>query len=196
MIKKILILSFLSVFSILLSTCEQKTKYEQLLEQEYQKKANNDSLFLGYHFGMTRQEFFEHSWKLNRQGMVREGSSNQSVRYEINELKSRVKINFYPLFYQDSIYSMPVKYSYTGWAPWNRDLWADSLEKDVLKLYKERYGNQFVRLKHPEQGIPAFMMIDGNKRISIFQMNDNQTVAVEYVDLNVLNRIKKSESEE
>ena len=179
-----------SVLLILIfARCETKTKYQKLLDSHYVENAGNDSLFLGYHFGMSRQEFYDHSWELNGKGLVREGDNNESVLKEVTSLKSRAKKNFFPLFYQDSIYSMPVKYSYSGWAPWNKDLWADSLELDILALYEKRYNQQFQQVMHPEQNVPSHMLIKGNKRISIYKMDDDKTVAVEYVDLDVLQKI-------
>lgn len=171
-------------------SCEKKSAYQRLVEQKYQPGAHNDSLFLGYYFGMSREEFYDHSWSLNRQRIVREGASNQSVRYEINELKSRAIMNFYPVFYRDSIYSMPVKYSYTGWAPWNRNLWADSLENEVVDLYQDRYGHKFQKMRHPEENKPTYITIEGNKRVAIYKMDDSRHVAVEFTDLDVLNRMK------
>lgn len=188
MIKKLLLFGYL-VLLISLVSCNNRSEYERLVEQEYKAEAGNDSLFLGYHFGMTRDEFYEHSWDLNRKKIVREGNNNQSVRYEIDELKNRATMNFYPVFNSDSIYSMPVQYSYSGWAPWNRNLWADSLEKDVLNLYQERYNGRFKKMPHPEKDKMAYILIQGNKRISIHQMDDNRHVAVIYTDLDVLNRL-------
>ncbi|MDR8392518.1 hypothetical protein NC796_15290 [Aliifodinibius sp. S!AR15-10] len=193
--RKVLLIFSFALISCCYISCEQKSAYEQLVDRHYQKGTQNDSLFLGYHFGMTRDEFYDHSWKLNSQKVVREGNNNESVRYEVDNLKSRAKKNFYPLFHQDSIYSMPVKYSYTGWAPWNKDLWADSLEQDILKVFQERYNNRFQKMTHPEKGVPAHILIDGNKRIAIYQMDDNMQVAVVYTDLDVLSQIQKAEEE-
>jgi hypothetical protein len=39
-------------------------------------------------------------------------------------------------------------------------------------------------MKHPELGIPAYIMVDKNKRIAIFTKGDEK-VAVNYVDLSV-----------
>ena len=41
--------------------------------------VGNDSLFLGLKFGITMDEFFEQCRKLNKQGLVQEGSKNMSV---------------------------------------------------------------------------------------------------------------------
>ncbi len=82
------------------------------------KDVRNDSLFLGYHFGMTREDFFEHSWKLNKQKVVLNGTGAEILQTE-NALKSEAQKIFYPKFKDEKIVRMPVKYSYDGWAPWN-----------------------------------------------------------------------------
>lgn len=190
MIRKLLLLYFLSVSIIGLTACEQKSEYEQWVKQELEKNIQRDSLFLGYHFGMTRREFYDHSWKLNRQKLVMQGNNNQFVEYVVKELKHEATMNFYPDFHEEEIYRMPVIYAYEGWAPWNRNLWADSLEQDILELYKEKYGDKFIKMKHPELEVPSYIIIDGNKRIAIYQSNDSRTVAAVFTDLNVFNRLK------
>lgn len=198
MVNKILLLflSFLLWLSFI--SCEIKTDYQQLVEREYQEGAENDSLFLGYHFGMTKQQFFDHSWKLNKQKLVWQGESNRSIRYEVDYLKSRAKMNFYPVFRNDSIFSMPVQYSYSGWAPWNKDLWADSLEQDLMEHFQQKFGYDFQRMEHPEKKKPAYITIEGNKRIAIFQPDNhnNQIVALVYTDLNVVNRLNEESNDE
>ncbi|HKL19661.1 MAG TPA: hypothetical protein VJ905_11855 [Halalkalibaculum sp.] len=180
------------IISILIISCDSGTDYQRLAEKELSKGANNDSLFLGYHFGMTRQEFFDHSWKLNSQKIVMQGNRSASIRYDLDNLKYRAQMNFYPKFYGGKIFKMPVRYMYNGWAPWNRKYWADSLKKDVLATFREKYPNKFLEMSHPELEVPAHVMVDKNKRIAIYEL-DNQEVAVEYVDLSVLNDIKNEE---
>ncbi|MGD8748869.1 MAG: hypothetical protein PVI44_10405, partial [Balneolaceae bacterium] len=65
-----------------------------------------------------------------------------------------------------------------------RDLWSDSLEVKVLKKFQKIYKHKFIKMKHPELGIPAYIMVDKNKRIAIFTKGDEK-VAVNYVDLSV-----------
>ena len=180
------------ILPILAISCSSDMEYQELVEKELAQDARNDSLFLGYHFGMTRQEFFDHSWKLNSQKIVRDGKGGASIRYEVEDLKFRAHKNFYPAFYDDKIYKMPVKYMYNGWAPWNRKYWADSLKKDVLANFRKRYPNEFIEMTHPELDVPSHIMVDNNKRIAIYELN-NQEVAVDYVDLTVLNEIKNEE---
>lgn len=175
----------------LLFSCNPEPEYSELVEREMEKGIRNDSLFLGYSFGMTRQEFFDHSWNLNSRKIVTDGTGGNTVRHEVDYLKYRAHKIFYPEFYREKIYKMPVRYMYNGWAPWNRDYWADSLKKDVLRRFKKRYSNKFLEMKHPELDVPAHIMVDKNKRIAIYELNDKE-VAVDYTDLTVLNEIEKN----
>ncbi len=54
-------------------SCASKSEYHQWVDQELNKGIEMDSLFLGYHFGMTRQEFYDRSWTLNDEGKVMQG---------------------------------------------------------------------------------------------------------------------------
>lgn len=180
------------LISFLAISCNSDTEYQAIVEKELAKEARNDSLFLGYHFGMTRQEFFDHSWKLNSQKIVMQGNRSASIRYDLDNLRYRAQKNFYPEFYEGKIYKMPVRYMYNGWAPWNRKYWADSLKKDVLAEFRDKYPNRFIEMSHPELDVPAHIMVDKNKRIAIYEL-DNKEVMVDYADLSVLNEIKNVE---
>lgn len=180
------------LLSILAASCKQKTEYQKLVERELAKESRNDSLFLGYYFGMPRQDFFDHTWELNSNKTVMQGNRTASIRYDLDNLKYPAQMNYYPDFYEGKLYKMPVRYMYNGWAPWNRDYWADSLKKDVLSVFRKRYPDRFHEMNHPELNVPAYIMVDKNKRISIYEM-DNKEVVVDYTDLSVLNEIKNEE---
>lgn len=101
-----------------------------------------DSLFLGYRFDMPRERFFEHSWELNRQGKVVNGGGAEIVA-ETTLKGLRARMSFYPVFLDDRIYEMPVTYSYSGWSPWNRSLWSDSLMTDLRRHLGDSLGVRF-----------------------------------------------------
>lgn len=185
------LLFLILIFSLALTGCNQKAEYEEWAEKELEKEARKDSLFLGYHFGMTRQEFYAHSWSLNKQKKVRQGVGNKSVLYEVEELDHKAKMNFYPKFYEEKIYLMPVRYSYNAWAPWNKNLWSDSLLVDLLDLYEEKYDTDFTKIDHPDYDRTAYVSIQGNRSISMFKQDD-QNVVVTFTDLNVREKIKES----
>lgn len=174
--------------------CTRQSEYHQIVERELAKGVRHDSLFLGLELGMTSKEFYAHCWELNKKGLVKQGPENMTVEYKINgDLKHPATMNFYPSFHEDRIYEMPVTFAYEGWAPWNKDLFADSLQLDVLKLYENWYGTGFLKIEHPRKGA-AYVKVDGNRRISIYKDIDDKTVNVLYTDLRVDEKLKKEKT--
>ena len=164
--------------------CSPRSKYERLLKRELASGVKNDSLFMGIYLGMDKKEFYIHCWNLNRSGLIMQGTQNMTVKYEIKEeLRYLATMNFYPEFFHDSIYEMPVRFIYNGWSPWDKKLSSDSLQLDVLSWYKKIYGNDFIKVEHPERGI-AYVKVDGNRRITIYKENDMHVWAV-FTDMEV-----------
>jgi len=174
---------FLLLASLLIIQCQNdpRSVYQKEVAAELAKDVRNDSLFLGYYFGMTREEFYEHSWKLNKEKLVLNGTGAEILQTE-NALKSEAQKIFYPKFKDEKIVRMPVKYSYDGWAPWNRHLWADSLKYDVKSLLEKKYKIEFKELSNPNNGKKYLYHIAANKEIRISEL-DNTVVLVEYIDL-------------
>jgi hypothetical protein len=176
--KTILWLIQLLIIGSLISGCSPKAKYERRLKHELASGVRNDSLFMGLYFGMTDKDFYSQCWKLNRKGLIRQGTTNTTVEYRIkNELKYTAQMDFYPTFVHGKISEMPVRFVYSGWAPWNKVLSSDSLQIDVLKWYKKVYGDGFMKIQHPDKGI-AYVKINGNRQISIFKEDDLHVWAV------------------
>jgi hypothetical protein len=171
-------LTFILIVSSFTISCTPKMKYERQLKRELESGVRYDSLFMGLYLGMTQKDFYTHCWNLNRKGLVKQGPDNRTVEYQMRkELKYPAAMNFYPNFKDGKIAEMPVKYSYTGWAPWNKKLSSDSLQLAVLKLYKQKYGNHFIVIRHPKRG-NAYVQIKGNRRITIFKENDMTVWAI------------------
>lgn len=175
----------LMIFSFVNSGCTPKARYERKLKQELAKGVRYDSLFMGLYLGMPQKDFYTHCWELNRMGIIRQGSNNTTVEYQItNELKYPASMNFYPNFVDNRIAEMPVKFAYSGWAPWNQKLSSDSLQIDVVKWFVKMYGNHFMKVNHPKRGT-AFIKLDGNRRITIFRENEMNVWAI-FSDMSVM----------
>jgi hypothetical protein len=160
------------------TACTPKAKYERRLKRELASGVRYDSIFMGMYFGMSQIDFYTHCWKLNKQGLIKQGGNNSTVEYQVKkELKYPGTMNFYPAFADGKIVEMPVEFIYTGWAPWNKKMSADSLQIDVLNWYKKVYGKDFMEVRHPEHGI-AFIKVDGNRRITIFKQDDMHVWAI------------------
>ena len=170
------------VAGFVITGCTPKARYERMLKQETESGIRYDSLFMGLYLGMPEKEFYTRCWDLNRQGLVRQGTSNNSVLYEMkNELNYPATMDFYPRFVEGKIAEMPVQFKYAGWAPWNKKLSSESLETDVYRYFKNIYGAGFVKVRHPKRGL-AYVQIKGNRRITIF-IGDDVTVWAVLTDL-------------
>jgi hypothetical protein len=168
------------------------SEYSRLVKKELAKGTRSDSLFMGIYLGMTSKAFYSHCWDMNKKGLFTNGSNNTSVLYKIDkDLKYKASMNFYPDFYEDKVFSMWASFEYDAWAPWNKQLQADSLLPDVLKLYKKWYpeGNNFITITNKERGT-IYVKVDGNRRITIGRFDDRM-VKVDYTDLLVEEKIKQ-----
>ncbi len=169
---------------ITIVSCQQKSEYRRQLEAGLASGERYDTLFFGYHFGMTKQQFFDRSWELNKQQLVYQGPVNQTVQYDLRDgqLKLPAAMNFYPAFYKDKAWEIPVKFEYRGWAPWNKERSATALRKDVLRLLEEWHGEGFFEVPHPIDST-AYIKIDGNRRITVVRDIGDKYVNVTYTDL-------------
>lgn len=176
---------------LIIGSCTPRSKYDRKLRQELAGGVRNDSLFMGMYFGMPEKEFYLHCWELNKKGLIKQGPSNTTVEYIMkDELKYPASMNFYPSFTDGKISEMPAKFQYTGWAPWNKSLSSDSLQIDVLRWFEQKYGDQFMKIDHPQRG-SAYVQISGNRRITIFRENE-MTVWAVFTDMSVTQAVNDS----
>src|SRR5690349_18246099 len=149
-----------------------------------------DSLFLGFSLGMEKKAFYDLCWEYNRKKMFTHGPTNQNVEYRlVHELDSPVYMRFYPSFYEDKIYEMPVTFAYEHWAPWARQFKSDTLFNHVLPLFKKWYGPDFKEMDHPTMG-KVYYKMDGKRRINLF-VRDDQFVMAVFTDLKVEKELKE-----
>lgn len=181
------------IFAGIFSGCTPKSKYDRMVKHELASGIRNDSIFMGLYLGMPEKDFYTRCWNLNRKGLIRQSPRNMSVEYEMkDEFKSKATMDFYPEFVKGKIYEMPVRFIYNGWAPWNKKLSSDSLQIEVVNWVKKMYGDNFIDVKHPVRGV-AYVMVNGNRRISIFKENEMYVWAV-YTDLLVKKNVTDSTS--
>lgn len=175
-----IIITFFVGVSLLFQSCDSPT-----FNFGKNDSIQTDSLFLGFHLGMPKKDFFDQCTELNKQEKVTQGGSGSTnVEYRIkDEYDSEISMRFFPTFIDEKIFEMPVTYSYIAWAPWNRQYWAEELLPKVLERYKLVYGDDFKLINHKVQG-KVYYKIDGKRRINIF-IKDEQHVQVVFSDLRV-----------
>ncbi|MEM6320196.1 MAG: hypothetical protein AAF960_21180 [Bacteroidota bacterium] len=179
------ILFLFALFISIFTACQQKSEYHQMLERETASGIRHDTLYYGFHFGMTSKEFYDRCWKMNKEGWFRQGATNSTVYAKVTELKYPASMDFYPTFYEGKIVGMPTTFYYNNWAPWNKHLSAENLIQEVLVLMEKWYGKGFIQIKNPSKfggSTDAYVKIDGNRRITIFGKDDTK-VQVDFIDL-------------
>ena len=182
-------LTILLLIGMIFAGCGEGYRYHKLMKEELAKGVRYDSLFLGIYLGMPQKEFYMHCWQLNKKGLIRQGSNNTSVYYKMPDFKDTVEANFYPAFYKDKIWKLPVKLNFQAWAPWNREYSSDTLENDLVGKFFDWYGTGFRKVLNARNEV-AYYKIDGNRLISIFK-DDDQYVWAVFTDLIVYNELKK-----
>ncbi|CAN5565390.1 hypothetical protein BH10BAC4_BH10BAC4_15760 [soil metagenome] len=173
-------------FGLLVSSCFQ-SDYTKLVKSELAKGVRQDSLLLGIRFGDTQNDFFGKCYDLNRAGTVYEGSGAGVVRYPLmdsmfHNKPTDIRFLFKPDYDEKQVISQMVyDISYSGWAPWNKDLQSDSLKPKVIKLLMNWYkGNEFIPVE--VEGEDLLVKVDGNRRMLVY-IFDTQTVVVKIQDL-------------
>jgi len=181
-----------SVWLLPVFSCNSDSRrYDKLVKNELSRGVRKDSLFMGMKLGMTSKEFYTHCWQMNKKGLFFAGPGNMTVSYKLDkELKYPASMNFFPDFRQGKIYKMKVIFSYDAFAPWNKNLFADSLQLDVLRLLKKWYKDKdFISMTDATRGT-ILVQVDGNRRI-IIGHSDDAHVKVDYTDLLVDEKIGK-----
>ena len=84
---------------LVLTACNRQSEYSQMVEEGLASETRQDSIFLGFSFGMTSDEFYDYCWEMNKRQLFMNGPTNNTVQYDIsNSLRHPGKMNFYPTF--------------------------------------------------------------------------------------------------
>jgi hypothetical protein len=160
-----------------------KSEYEKAVDNELATGMVNDSLIFGMRMGQTKKEFFAMCWELNRQKLIAQGTGNRTAKYiepldstETNP--SRKEMLFYGIFdEQDTMRGMDMTFTYSAWAPWNKERYSIPLMEALKAEYMEHYGpNPFIEINLGDIKYKAFVKIDGNRQILIYPKNDKDVV--------------------
>jgi hypothetical protein len=167
-----------------LMCCE--SDYTRMVKAELAKGVRKDSVFLGLRLGNTRQEFYGKCFDLNKAHLVTQGPEGAAMYIfkdsSVHARPTEIRVLFVPAFDdKDVITNIDLNFTYTAWAPWNREMQADSLESKVEKLLMRWYGgNNFVTAKTKDAQLPV--KVDGNRRVVIYR-KEPQNVIVKVQDL-------------
>jgi hypothetical protein len=163
------------IFSIaLLVSCQ--SDYTKLVKKELASGIKHDTVLFDLSFGNTRKEFYQICWDLNKNGIATHGENNNYVKTilglkdTLNKVK-KIKLMFYARFSKkDIIRGLDMKFTYTAWAPWNKELTAEKLLPSVKDTLLKWYpGNPFLKLKRD-----ILVKVDGNRQIQLKIASDRE----------------------
>ena len=81
-------------------------------------------------------------------------------------------------------------FSYTGWAPWNKETSSDYLIDEVRDILSGWYSTEFFEIKNPKNNSVLYATVSGNRRIAITKVSERE-VRARYTDLTVEKKNKK-----
>ena len=174
-------------FSILFFISCQ-SEYTKYVESELDKGLINDSLIFGMRMGQTRKDFFRICWDLNKAQIITNGEGmNAKYVEKLDSTKDKTlqkTMLFYGIFDQtDTMRGMNIKYRYDSWAPWNKDRHSSVLLNEMKEYYRTNYkGNEFLEIDLEGIKYKAYVKIDGNRQILMYQ-KDDKDIAVKIEDL-------------
>jgi hypothetical protein len=163
------------VFSIaLLISCQ--SDYTKLVKKELASGIKHDTVLFDLSFGNTRKEFYQICWDLNKNGIATHGENNNYVKTilglkdPLNKVK-KIKLMFYARFSKKNIIKgLDMKFTYTAWAPWNKELTAEKLLPSVKDTLLKWYpGNPFLKMKQD-----ILVKVDGNRQIQLKIASDRE----------------------
>lgn len=171
------------VLFILLSSCA--AKQEPISNPNGWIQGNEQQLFLGFEFGMSRLDMIVNAKELNDRQIIKPGAGAEFLMDD-SSMVSLARVAFYPVFNEeDELIAVPMTYGYAGWAPWNEHLSSDSLAYHVSKMLSDSLHIDFDKSSN-SNGQPIYTFkkllpmikiepIDDYK-ISVVYALDNQTL--------------------
>lgn len=171
--------------------CNQ-SEYNKVVKRELATGKEYNEMMFDMNIGLSKKEFYGKCWQLNKEKLVSQGPSNQYVRHMLDSLSpiyqpsSKMEMLFFGLFDdKDLMRGMRFRFSYTAWAPWNKELQPEQLQEEVKVMMKTLYpGNDFFNLDKKINDQPIAVKIDGNRLITVYVF-DNRFVQAYIEDLNV-----------
>lgn len=178
----------ISLLGVLILFCScTKSPYDKLVKKEATKNIVLDSLPFNFHFGDSKQHFFEKCMALNKQEIIKEGPNNKYAQFILqpkNEDESPIEMLFYGSFDDNKVMTgMDLLFSFNFWTAWSDEYTAKNLMPQVKDTLLKWYpGNDFIPIKIPTEEIDAFVKVDANRQILLY-INDTKDVTVKIEDL-------------
>jgi hypothetical protein len=158
-------------FILFFASCRNETAYQKKERTELARGVRNDSLFFGYYLGMTRKAFYDNSWAINKQGLVTNGQGAE-ILCKPQGFRNPVRMTFFPVFEQEKIARMWIRFSYDSYAHWNKTFFADSVLTEVIPVIRNWLNvKDFIEIQASNKP-KIWANVEGNRQIMIFKEND------------------------
>ncbi|MFS4418005.1 hypothetical protein [Maribacter sp. 2307ULW6-5] len=167
--------------------CNGKPTLAEVEAEELARNVAFDSLFYGLHFGMTMQDFYDHSYDMNQEGIFFQNNMNVEVIIHYDEdFSSPVDFVFFPDTSYPTIQKVDGYMMFRQWAPFTKEYPASKLQEELKEKMEEWYGGrEFIKIEHPKGHWPyAYAKVDGNRKIVLYRSFDDQKVEVVFENLN------------
>lgn len=186
-------IKYLAVFICLcfLIGCQdsEESRYRKYEKSELAKGIRKDSLFLGLYFQMPKEEFRSYCFDMNLKGKFKQGGNRNTswVESRIEGTTYPAAVNFYPNFKNGKISELKASIYYKNAIFKDGTFELDSLMTDVLGLMDKWYDGKVFEIKSPYfYKDDVHVLVDGNKRVTIYPGSNGQMIDLWYVDLTSL----------
>ena len=176
------------VFGIVVFGCKSQSEYTKVLKRELENKNEFNDLIFDMKIGQSRQDYFDICYKLNKKKLIVSGERSLNPELVLkpkNDLVkgSNIKMSFNGIFNEKKIMKgMEMRFYFTGWSSWNKDLSSNSLLVQLKDTLREWFpGNDFFKVNF-ENNLSTEVKIDGNRRILAYLVN-SKDVAVRIEDM-------------
>ena len=161
--------------------CNSSSSYTKLVNKELKSGKIENNLFLGFQFGMTKDQYFDRCSVLNKEKIIVSGGRNfspEQILVPKNQEEKKIKMSFFGTFDNQRILNgFDIQFNFLGWSDWNIDYQSpvllDQIKDSILTWFP---GNDFIQVKIDESVKTAYVKIDGNRRVVMYTMNSKDVV--------------------
>lgn len=184
--RRVLTLGLIALF-IFLSACTERSNehvmisgietLDSLVSYELSKGITNDTLFMGYTFGMTKKEVDRHTDKLLKASDLKLKNGDYVAEIATDHNAYNVKLGFY--YYNDKLNELRLGFdNQSGFSSPVVDVY------DISELYRLKYGRYDYAYISKEERIMNYAWVNGNRKIEL-NTNVNFGAMVLYIDTRV-----------
>lgn len=175
-------------------SCQEKKDYystknlplDSLKAKAMATSVRNDTIFLGFRFGMTTDEVFIHLKKLEKEKVIYQEGSQYKYNFELGEksIYKETLATFGTEFYEGMLFKLVVSVEpSTTYGPHTAML----LTAEIKDIYDAKYG--MYDYSSPFMDFFDFVWIDGNRMIRMFPgLSDCR---ITYLDIGVEKKVEE-----